>query len=145
MSLTVDTSEASVERLAAWARFCGRHMNAEPIIRALATERDEAQAEANAGRQAEHDADQERDAARALLHTALRHIERVSVLLNDLSTEMHRLDDAEPEGSTRFDALAALLLRRFTDCSGLPLFIDADNAGLLPDDLQPAAEDPDHG
>jgi hypothetical protein len=84
----------------------------------------------------------QRAIARALLHSALHHAERVSVLLNDLAAEMHRLDDAEPEGSTRFDAMAALLARRFTDCSGLPLINNAHNAGLLPDDLLPAeAED----
>jgi hypothetical protein len=49
------------------------------------------------------------------------HTDRVSVLLNDIAAEMHRLDEAEPEGSTRFDAMSLLLCRRFTDCSGLPL------------------------
>jgi hypothetical protein len=86
----------------------------------------------------------ERDAALTLLHRAMRHIERVSVMLNDISAAVHRLDDAEPEGSTRFDAMSALLVRRFTDCSGLPLIHDADNAGLLPDDLKPAATEAFH-
>lgn len=63
----------------------------------------------------------ERDAARALLHKALRHADRVSVLLNDIAAEAHRIND---------ERLLALTVRRFSDCSGLDLFIAAEKAGL---------------
>jgi hypothetical protein len=77
---------------------------------------------------------------RDLLKRALDHAERVSVLLNDVAAEMHRLGEAEPEGSARFDAMSVLLCRRFTDCSALALMIDAQKAGIeLPIDLASSA------
>ncbi len=73
----------------------------------------------------------------ALLRRALEHADRVSVLLNDLAAEMHDLDAAEPEGSTRFDAMSALLCRRFTDCSALTLMCIAEAVGFeLPGAIQ---------
>ena len=70
----------------------------------------------------------------SLLIEALRHAERVSILLNDIRAALYRMDPAE---ASEFDAIHQLLLRQHSDCSGLHLFIAADNLGLnLPDDLK---------
>jgi hypothetical protein len=65
MTDTTDTSAEAVERLIAGATSEAWEVDAAATLRALLAERDEAQAEANAGRQAEQDADRERDEAMA--------------------------------------------------------------------------------
>lgn len=67
-----DTSPEAIERACEWARFCGRHMGIEPLIRALVKQRDAAmrhyeQSEEarRAAVTARYDAEATRDAARA--------------------------------------------------------------------------------
>jgi hypothetical protein len=65
-----------------------------------------------------------------LLIEALRSANRVSVFLNEIAAWSHQ-DEA------RFSDLEDLLARRFSDCSGVHLFIAANNLGVdLPPDLQ---------
>lgn len=70
-----------------------------------------------------------------LLIEALRLANRVSGLLNQLDLAvMNRIAD---DNDNRFDDLLDLLRRRFSDCSGLPLFIAANNLRIeLPPDLK---------
>ena len=70
---------------------------------------------------------------RALLIEALHTVDRMSVLLNDISAASYRKSgDKEPP-----KWLHDLLLRRFSDCSGVHLFIAADNIGIpLPKSLR---------
>lgn len=71
-----------------------------------------------------------------LLFEALATVERMSSLLNDLAAQIYALDESEQDG--RIAPLHALLLRRFSDCSGVHLFIAASNIGLeLPADMFP--------
>lgn len=64
-----------------------------------------------------------------LLVEALRSASRVSLLLNEISAA---LGEEPPNVEKCLD----LLLRRFSDCSGLHLFIAAHNLDIeLPDDL----------
>ncbi len=70
-----------------------------------------------------------------LLIEALRFTNRVSGLLNEISVWAD-VDE------TKFDELHTLLLRRFSDCSGVHLFIAANNIGVeLPADLDGASSD----
>jgi hypothetical protein len=65
-----------------------------------------------------------------LLIEALRSANRVSVLLNEIAAWSHRQEAEFPD-------LEDLLIRRFSDCSGVHLFIAANNLGIdLPPDLQ---------
>lgn len=76
-----------------------------------------------------------------LIIEALRFANRVSGLLNDLSANI--MSRIESDDDTWFDDLLDMLRRRFSDCSGLHLFIAANNLSLtLPDDLQ---GEPDSG
>ena len=70
---------------------------------------------------------------RELLIEALHTVDRMSVLLNDISAASYRKSgDKEPP-----KWLHDLLLRRFSDCSGVHLFIAADNIGIpLPKSLR---------
>jgi hypothetical protein len=70
-----------------------------------------------------------------LMIEALRTVERTSGLLNDLSHAIGR--HVTGDDDHRFDEIQDLLRRRFSDCSGVHLFIAADNLHLnLPPDLQ---------
>jgi|SRR5882672_2755661 len=70
-----------------------------------------------------------------LLIESLRFANRVSGLLNELSSAIGEL--IESEDDHRFDSLDELLRRRFSDYSGVYLFIAADNLRLeLPGDLR---------
>lgn len=81
-----------------------------------------------------------------LLIEALRHADRVSGLLNEIYATLSSIEEAEmagaaadeePKEKPKYDALHELLLRRHSDCSGLHLFIAADNLRLdLPADLR---------
>jgi hypothetical protein len=75
----------------------------------------------------------------ALVIEALRFANRVSLLLGDLDRAiLGRITD---DDDTRFDDLHDLIIRRFSDCSGLHLFIAANNLRLeLPPDLQDEPE-----
>jgi hypothetical protein len=76
-----------------------------------------------------------------LFIAAMRHANEVSGLLNQMSSELMKLTDAEPE-SKKYDGLHDLLLTRFGKHSALHLFIAAGNLGVeLPPDLQGEAED----
>jgi chromosome segregation ATPase len=129
----VEAAEAArteaIRQMASMARQAGSWQGIaegkDAIIRELETDLQRAEAE--------------RDAARALLTRALTHAERVAVLLNDITAEMHRLDEEEPKDSTRFDAMSLLLVRRFTDCSALSLMFDAEAAGV---DVRALAQEP---
>lgn len=71
-----------------------------------------------------------------LLIEALRVVNRVSGLLNDLAADLHKR--VESDDDHRFDAPLDMLARRFSDCSGVHLFIAANNLRIdLPDDLKP--------
>lgn len=70
-----------------------------------------------------------------LLIEALRVADRNSVLLNDISAALGK--HVASDDDTRFDEIFELLRRRFSDCSGVHLFIAADNLRIeLPDDLR---------
>jgi hypothetical protein len=70
-----------------------------------------------------------------LLVEALRLADRVSGLLNDIDAAV--LKRIKSDADHRFDDIFDLLLRRFSDCSGVHLFIAANNIGIdLPPDLR---------
>jgi hypothetical protein len=78
-----------------------------------------------------------------LLIEALRSAKRVSGLLNELSACL-----TVPEGGCTApgggEKMRDLLLRRFSDCSGVHLFIAANNIGIdLPPDLHDQSTDDD--
>lgn len=73
---------------------------------------------------------------RELLIAALRHANDVGGLLVDIQTELSNAtgDDAD---NPKYERLFDLLLRRWTDCSGVGLFIAAGNLDIeLPDDMR---------
>ncbi len=71
----------------------------------------------------------------ALIIEALRFANRVSLLLGDIDRKV--LGRIENNDDHRFDDLHDLTIRRFSDCSGLHLFIAANNLRLdLPGDLR---------
>lgn len=72
---------------------------------------------------------------RALLIEALRFANRVSVLLGHIDRNV--LARIEGDDDNSFDDLHDLIVRRFSDCSGLHLFIAANNLRIdLPPDLR---------
>lgn len=72
-----------------------------------------------------------------LLIAALRHANCVSVLLNDLAAEALKGAGSKRRPRNVCDTFNTMLIRRFSDCSGLHLFIAADALRLdLPDDLK---------
>ena len=74
-----------------------------------------------------------------LIIESLRFANRVSGLLNELCANL--MARIESDDDTRFDDLLDALRRRFSDCSGLHLFIAASNLQLeLPDDLRSEPE-----
>ena len=76
-----------------------------------------------------------------LLIAALRHANEVSGLLNDLGTEVSRLDEM-PVKKRRTARLHNLLRRRFLENSAVHLFIAASNLRLeLPADLKGALDE----
>lgn len=78
----------------------------------------------------------------ALLIESLRFANRVSGLLNELNSKV--LSRIQSDDDHSFDDLHDLLKRRFSDCSGLHLFIAADNLRLdIPSDLKSEWEDSD--
>lgn len=74
---------------------------------------------------------------RALLIACLRLIDRKGGLLNDLSAEVSRLTDRNRLTLRDSSRLHTLLRQRFNRCSGVGLFIAADNLKIpLPKDLR---------
>lgn len=74
-----------------------------------------------------------------LLIEALRHADRVSLMLNELSEAVGKR--VKGDDDHRFDDLFDILRRRFTDCSGVHLFIAADNLRIdMPPDLNGSPE-----
>lgn len=70
---------------------------------------------------------------------ALRTANRMSGLLNAITAELHGLLAEQPDmdGDPHVDAIHELLLRRFSDCTALHLFIAAGHLGIeLPPDLR---------
>ena len=77
-----------------------------------------------------------------LLTAALRHANDVSHLLNEISTELFRLDESEGGDNPKFNRLHDLVRRRLLEQSGVFLFIAADNLRIdLPPDLRFAPSD----
>lgn len=71
----------------------------------------------------------------ALVIEALRFANRVSRLLGDIDRNV--LARIESDHDHSFDDLHDLIIRRFSDCSGIHLFIAANNLRLdLPADLR---------
>jgi hypothetical protein len=71
-----------------------------------------------------------------LLIEALRAANRVSGLLNELSAMLMDIPEGHAANAETVEKLSAALLRRFSDCSGVHLFIAANNLGIdLPPDL----------
>lgn len=77
----------------------------------------------------------------SLLIEALRSANRVSGLLNQIAAWAHQQDAWGTDKQDPLEKLEDLLIRRFSDCSGVHLFIAANNLRLeLPPDL---CEEPD--
>lgn len=71
-----------------------------------------------------------------LFIASLRHADQVGGLLNDLTAACHRAFD-RGEQCAGLEEIHQLLLRQHSDCSGIYLFIAADNLRLdLPPDLR---------
>lgn len=70
-----------------------------------------------------------------LLIAGLRHANDAGALLNDIDAELSRLLGGAAD-DPKYDAIHALLRRRFLENSGVYLFIAANNLGVeLPVDL----------
>lgn len=70
-----------------------------------------------------------------LLIEALRFANRVSGLLNDIRDNV--MDRIESDNDHRFDDLHEMILRQYSDCSAVHLFISANNLRIeLPADLR---------
>jgi hypothetical protein len=71
-----------------------------------------------------------------LLIESLRSANRVSGLLNELSALLIDIPEGHAADAATVEKLHDALLRRFSDCSGVHLFIAAHNLGVaLPPDL----------
>lgn len=73
-----------------------------------------------------------------LLIEALRSANRVSLLLNEIAAWAHAQTEGYPGRPlhNQLERLEDLLVRRFSDCSGLHLFVAASNLRIdLPPDL----------
>jgi hypothetical protein len=77
-----------------------------------------------------------------LLIEALRSANRVSLLLNEIAAWAHSQSAWGTEKEGPLTALEDLLARRFSDCSGVHLFIAAHNLNVnLPPDIDGCGED----
>ena len=74
---------------------------------------------------------------RALLIQALRHANKVSDVLNKISIATFAMGEGRLTPAQAAHRIHTVLLRRYRDASGLPLFIAADNLKIaLPKDLR---------
>lgn len=83
----------------------------------------------------------------SLVIEALRSANRVGGLLNEIAAWAHSQRDGQPGGRlyAEFEKLEDLLVRRFSDCSGVHLFIAANNLGVdLPPDIDGSSDDAEY-